>query len=383
MNPTTLRRRCRAFTLVELLVVIAILAILAALLMPVFNKSQMRAKRIWCENSQRQIGLAFHVFSNDHAGKFSMEASTNDGGSLEFVESGFSGGETFYTAYKHFQALANELVQPQILVCPTDIKRTIASNFPALQNENVSYFVGVNSTFDKPESILAGDRNLATNSYQDPTILQIGPVSRLQWTWEMHQSKGNVVFADGHVEEWNDASLNTAASQSSTNQSFFLPSVIEALNSSPGGYGGAGSSPPYTSSPSSPSQSAPSFSTSNTGQPMSAIPSQGSPSNQMPHYSSASGNISNEMSSTEAAPTASASTTEASPDHSGDVAAATPSEDAAPGMSSFDTHLMKTMQHTFEWLYLLLLLLMLMYLAYKIRQWLRKREAKRKRASQG
>ncbi len=348
MNPAVLRCRKRAFTLVELLTVIAIIGILAALLMPVLNKSQMRAKRIWCESSQRQMGLAFHVFSNDHAGKFPMEASTNDGGSMEFVESGFSAGETFYTAYKHFQALSGGLVQPQILVCPTDIKRTAAPNFPALQNENVSYFAGVNGTFDKPESILAGDRNIATNSFQDPTILQIGPVSKLAWTWEMHQFKGNVVFADGHVEEWNNASLDTAGSQSSTNQSLFLPSVIQVLNLPPGGYGGSGSSPPYSAAPSSPAQPDASSSGANASQPMPAATPQATQPSPMPQYSSSAGNPSHETPSVEAAPQSSPSATDTSPTPSGEVATAIPPEDTGTGMSSFDTHLMKTMQYTFE-----------------------------------
>src|SRR5580700_5218585 len=149
--------RTNAFTLVELLTVIAIIGILAAILLPVLNRSQQRAQRVFCENNLQEIGLAYHTFAGDHSGEFPMAVSTNEEGSLEYVQSGFDSGPVFYTAFRTFQALAGELDKPQTLICPDDIARAAAANFVELQNSNVSYFVGVDSTFDKPASILAGD----------------------------------------------------------------------------------------------------------------------------------------------------------------------------------------------------------------------------------
>lgn len=59
-------RRPHAFTLIELLVVIAIIAILAAILFPVFAQAREKARSTSCLSNQKQLGLAFMQYIQDY-----------------------------------------------------------------------------------------------------------------------------------------------------------------------------------------------------------------------------------------------------------------------------------------------------------------------------
>jgi len=56
----------QGFTLIELLVVIAIIAILAAVLFPVFARAREKARQASCQSNEKQFGLAFSMYIQDY-----------------------------------------------------------------------------------------------------------------------------------------------------------------------------------------------------------------------------------------------------------------------------------------------------------------------------
>jgi prepilin-type N-terminal cleavage/methylation domain-containing protein/prepilin-type processing-associated H-X9-DG protein len=68
----------KGFTLIELLVVIAIIAILAAILFPVFARAREKARTTACQNNMKQIGTAFAMYRSDYDGHMPMDWYQSD-----------------------------------------------------------------------------------------------------------------------------------------------------------------------------------------------------------------------------------------------------------------------------------------------------------------
>jgi prepilin-type N-terminal cleavage/methylation domain-containing protein/prepilin-type processing-associated H-X9-DG protein len=230
------QRGTGAFTLVELLCVMAIIGILAALLLPALQLGKARAKLVGCQGNLSELGIAFHSFAHDHNSKFPMQVSAAQDGAQEFVQNGYRVNGEFYFAYRIFQSLADDLVVPKILICPTDT-RLAATNFISLRNRNVSYFVNVDAEYLRPESIMLGDRNLLTGAGRS-----IYPAAgqTLRWSASQHQFKGNLLYADGHVAAAKSFSLaggtggTPGANGTGAQNDLFMPSVkAEAASAQP------------------------------------------------------------------------------------------------------------------------------------------------------
>ncbi len=69
--------RRRGFTLIELLVVIAIIAILAAILFPVFAQAREKARGITCISNLKQVGLALIQYAQDYDGEYPVPDVNN------------------------------------------------------------------------------------------------------------------------------------------------------------------------------------------------------------------------------------------------------------------------------------------------------------------
>ena len=117
----------KAFTLIELLVVIAIIAILAAILFPVFGRARENARRASCQSNLKQIGLGFAQYTQDYDEKFPVRVPVNGSDSIPCFEnpSGADCGNVNQAirteaAHRFWMAQIYPYVKSvQIYVCPS------------------------------------------------------------------------------------------------------------------------------------------------------------------------------------------------------------------------------------------------------------------------
>ncbi len=118
MSANLTAQRRKGFTLIELLVVIAIIAILAAILFPVFAQAREAARKASCLNNVKQMGSAIIMYAQDYDGTFPQAYYYNN-------DSNSGGG------YSQWSGTVQPYVKNwQMFVCPSDkVKGLAPTNF--------------------------------------------------------------------------------------------------------------------------------------------------------------------------------------------------------------------------------------------------------------
>jgi len=207
------RHQSSGFTLLELLCTVAIVAILLALLLPVLEQGFGRARRVACTSQLRNIGAAFSTWAHEHGDLYPMQVPVSQGGTREFAEATIANPAVSF-AFKHFQALSNELAVAKVLRCPADKYRAPAEHFAVLANSNVSYWVNLGAAFGRSDSPIVGDRNVRTDGRMEWTYVRFGASNVVEFSAELHGHRGNVLFGDGHVSLFDSESLRLAFASS-------------------------------------------------------------------------------------------------------------------------------------------------------------------------
>ncbi len=195
----------RGFTLIELLVVIAIIAILAAILFPVFARAREKARQTSCINNLKQLGLSFHMYASDYDECFP---------STHRYEVGLSGVVIYYG-----KMLIPYVRNEQIWRCPSRPGYNLNNGdyvhygMPCGLFQQTRMTSGLNRTgcpygrvlkvgdFDYPaESVL-----LAESMYPDRPELGLYRTyytERSSYNIFPHNDKRNLLLVDGHVKTY-------------------------------------------------------------------------------------------------------------------------------------------------------------------------------------
>ena len=190
----------RGFTLIELLVVIAIIAILAAILFPVFAKAREKARQSSCLSNLRQLGTAMISYAQDYDGGFPryhtpiVIAGFNDGIS--------GGGISFMSG------LLPYCKNVQIFGCPsvrpTPVYTHTATGVTTTTVYSISSYVcggGVplmgyeRDSFNNDDSARVGMMTEFKNLYISGHWPWLSSQGQFQ-----HNDGQNVVFGDGHAK---------------------------------------------------------------------------------------------------------------------------------------------------------------------------------------
>jgi prepilin-type N-terminal cleavage/methylation domain-containing protein/prepilin-type processing-associated H-X9-DG protein len=209
-------RNRRAFTLIELLVVIAIIAILAAILFPVFAKAREKARQAACMSNLHQIGLAVMQYTQDYDELYPCE----------FIVTGLSPK----TESDWSVEIMPYVKSYGVFVCPSNPNTEVGVGYAAWSNsaKNTPPYISndyaanefdtTHGVFPQPENPMVSLAKIVSPSqvimvaellnwygpykgecsYIDPTSTTTA--NGCQEPFSRHSGFSNYLFADGHVK---------------------------------------------------------------------------------------------------------------------------------------------------------------------------------------
>lgn len=216
--------RNRAFTLIELLVVIAIIAILAAILFPVFAQAREAARKTSCLSNMNQIGKGMLMYAQDYDEQFPCSGpgtGVNTATTTNMYGGTSPGGD--WLEIRFWSGMIMPYVKnTQVFFCPSGTNENTVPKLPAptysnntqtirqlgfvLENIAWNYdgltprYAGTLAALDRPAEIMmlmdAAESGIGAWGRNSRTRL----ISHIQYAARRHHGMANVGYADGHTK---------------------------------------------------------------------------------------------------------------------------------------------------------------------------------------
>lgn len=187
--------------MIELLVVIAIIAILAAILFPVFARAKARGQLITCLSNIKQLGLAFLLYTEDWNGGFPRD------GAIGTTDGWVSCPTGHYGVKIREGSIWPYTNDPNVYKCPMDWKKSIVQMTYSMNSEIGRPGYTLESAPLSVGDVRQPSRCILLVEEDDFSALGIGlndgtfvPFGMLDWPAKRHMGGGNHFFVDGHAK---------------------------------------------------------------------------------------------------------------------------------------------------------------------------------------